>query len=110
MFFEAWKAAGFRVVGHIVFRKGYASSERFLRSEPEQAYLLAKGQPRLPEHPVPDVIAFPSTGNPLHPTQKPVEPLKPLTECFTHPGELVLSPFCGPCSPLYAAPQLAQPC
>src|SRR3546814_13283722 len=55
LFFEAWKAAGFRVVGHIVFRKGYASSERFLRYEHEQAYLLAKGQPRLPEHPVPDV-------------------------------------------------------
>jgi site-specific DNA-methyltransferase (adenine-specific) len=49
LFFRAWKAAGFRVVGHIVFRKGYASSKRFLRYEHEQAYLLAKGNPTLPE-------------------------------------------------------------
>ncbi len=31
LFFEAWKAAGFRIVGHLVFRKRYASSAAFLR-------------------------------------------------------------------------------
>ena len=108
LFFQAWKAAGFRVVGHIVFRKGYASSERFLRYEHEQAYLLAKGNPRLPEHPVNDVIDFPYTGNKLHPTQKPVEALKPLIECFTKAGDLVLDPFCGSGSTLDAAQQLCR--
>jgi site-specific DNA-methyltransferase (adenine-specific) len=108
LFFQAWKAAGFRVVGHIVFRKGYASSERFLRYEHEQAYLLAKGEPRVPAHPVPDVIDFPYTGNKLHPTQKPVEALKPLIECFTKPGDLVLDPFCGSGSTLDAAQQLGR--
>ncbi|WP_206781683.1 ATPase, T2SS/T4P/T4SS family, partial [Komagataeibacter rhaeticus] len=43
LFAEAWKAAGFRMVGHIVFRKSYASSSGFLRYEHESAYLLAKG-------------------------------------------------------------------
>lgn len=44
-FMAAWRKAGFRVVGHIVFRKRYASSRRFLRYQHECAYLLAKGSP-----------------------------------------------------------------
>lgn len=68
---------------------------RFLRYEHEQAYLLAKGNPARPEHPIPDVLDFPYTGNKLHPTQKPVEALRPLIEAFTKPGDLVLDPFCG---------------
>jgi len=50
LFMDAWKAAGFRVVGHIVFRKRYASSAKFLRYQHEQAYLLAKGNvcPKIP--------------------------------------------------------------
>jgi DNA modification methylase len=108
LFMEAWKAAGFRVVGHLVFRKRYASSARFLRYEHEQAYLLAKGNPTLPEHPIPDVLDFPYTGNKLHPTQKPVEALRPLIEAFTRPGDLVLDPFCGSGSTLAAAQQLGR--
>ncbi len=108
LFFEAWKEAGFRVVGHIVFRKGYASSERFLRYEHEQAYLLAKGEPVLPARPVPDVLDFPYTGNRLHATQKPVEALMPLIEGFTRPGDLVLDPFCGSGSTLDAAQRLGR--
>ncbi|WP_234395257.1 DNA methyltransferase [Acetobacter papayae] len=42
LFADAWRAAGFRMVGHIVFRKSYSSSSRFLRYEHESAYLLAK--------------------------------------------------------------------
>lgn len=108
LFVDAWREAGFRIVGHIVFRKGYASSERFLRYEHEQAYLLAKGQPILPAHPVPDVLDFPYTGNRLHPTQKPVEALMPLIEAFTQPGDLVLDPFCGSGSTLDAAQRLGR--
>ena len=47
-FLTAWRAAGFRPVGHIVFRKRHASAGRFLRYHHEQAYLLAKGQVQLP--------------------------------------------------------------
>ncbi len=48
-FFDAWKAAGFQPVGHIVFRKTYSSKARFLSYQHEQAYLLAKGRPPLPK-------------------------------------------------------------
>ncbi|WP_264784235.1 DNA methyltransferase, partial [Gluconacetobacter azotocaptans] len=65
LFAEAWKAAGFRMVGHIVFRKSYASSSGFLRYEHESAYLLAKGNVKRPGQPVPDVIDMPYSGNKL---------------------------------------------
>src|SRR5690242_8462010 len=34
-FMTAWREAGFAIVGHIVFRKAYASRARFLRYEHE---------------------------------------------------------------------------
>jgi site-specific DNA-methyltransferase (adenine-specific) len=105
---DAWRAAGFRIVGHLVFRKRYASSARFLRYEHEQAYLLAKGEPMRPAKPIPDVLDFPYTGNRLHPTQKPIEALTPLIEAFTTPGALVLDPFCGSGSTLMAARRLGR--
>jgi adenine-specific DNA-methyltransferase len=103
LFIAAWRAAGFRMVGHIVFRKGYASSVRFLRYEHETAYLLAKGEVVPPASPVPDVLDWSYTGNRLHPTQKPVSVLKPLIEAFCKPGGVVLDPFCGSGSTLVAA-------
>jgi site-specific DNA-methyltransferase (adenine-specific) len=102
-FFHAWRNAGFRIVGHLVFRKQYASKSRFLKYQHEQAYLLAKGNPTLPESPISDVIDMPYSGNKLHPTQKPVAALKPLIESFTQKHDLVLDPFCGSGSTLLAA-------
>lgn len=103
-FMAAWRAAGFSVAGHIVFRKPYASGVRFLRYEHEQAYLLAKGRPAIPDAPLPDVIdGWRYTGNRLHPTQKPVGVLSPLIDAFTSPGAIVLDPFCGSGSTLVAA-------
>jgi site-specific DNA-methyltransferase (adenine-specific) len=75
LFMAAWRAAGFRIAGHIVFRKQYASSVRYMRYEHEQAYLLAKGDPSPPVRPISDVIDWTYTGNRLHPTQKPTEAL-----------------------------------
>ena len=102
-FFEAWKGAGFRPVGHLVFRKTYSSKSRFLSYQHEQAYLLAKGRPPLPKQPVADVIDMPYSGNKLHPTQKPVAALAPLIRSFTLQGELVLDPFAGSGSSCAAA-------
>lgn len=107
-FMTAWRAAGFRIVGHVVFRKRYASKARFVEYRHESAYVLAKGNPALPACPPPDVIDWVYTGNRLHPTQKPTAILKPLIEAFCPTGGLVLDPFCGSGSTLMAARELGR--
>jgi site-specific DNA-methyltransferase (adenine-specific) len=102
-FFEAWKGAGFRPVGHLVFRKAYSSSSRFLSYQHEQAFLLAKGRPPLPKQPLGDVMEMPYSGNKLHPTQKPVMLLARLIRSFSLPGEIVLDAFAGSGSTCAAA-------
>jgi DNA modification methylase len=62
-FIDAWKKAGFHMVGHVVFTKKYSSSARFMGYQHEQAYLLAKGNPAVPANPPPDVIPWTYTGN-----------------------------------------------
>jgi adenine-specific DNA-methyltransferase len=107
-FFAAWKAAGFRPSGHLVWPKNYASSRGMLAYQHEQAYLLAKGNPARPARPLPDVLEWRYTGNRLHPTQKPVPALKPVIEAFTRRGDTVLDPFCGSGSTLLAAKILGR--
>ena len=102
-FLDAWRSAGFRPVGHFVFRKSYTSSAKFMKCQHEQAYLLAKGRPPLPKNPLPDVQRLIYTGNTLHPTQKAVVSLVPLVRAFTLPDDLVLDPFCGSASSCAAA-------
>ncbi|KHJ65894.1 DNA methyltransferase [Pantoea rodasii] len=103
IFMQAWKAAGFRVVGHIVFTKPYASKPAFVGYQHESAYVLAKGRPALPAKPLPDVMPWEYTGNRYHPTEKPVSALPPLIETFTQPGAIVLDPFAGSGSTCVAA-------
>jgi len=104
-FLSAWRAAGFRVAGHLTFVKRYASAERYLRYQHENAYLLAKGNPDKPVRTIPDVLEWNYSGNHLHPTQKPVCALTPLIDSFSNPGDIVLDPFCGSGSTLVAAKQ-----
>jgi site-specific DNA-methyltransferase (adenine-specific) len=102
-FITAWREAGFRLAGHLTFVKRYPSSERFLQYRHENAYLLAKGNPAQPARRIPDVFEWKYSGNKLHPTQKPLCVLTPLIQSFSHPGDVVLDPFCGSGSTLLAA-------
>jgi site-specific DNA-methyltransferase (adenine-specific) len=102
-FADAWRSAGFRLVGHFVFKKDYASSKGYTSAHHEQAYLLMKGNAALPASPVPDVLPWRYTGNRLHPTEKPVSSLTPLVTAYCPNGGLVLDPFCGSGSSLVAA-------
>ncbi|HEI9785123.1 DNA methylase [Serratia marcescens] len=102
-FMAAWKQAGFRVVGHLVFTKPYASKSAFVGYQHECAYILAKGRPALSAQPRSDVQPWEYTGNRHHPTEKPVSVLQPLIESFTEPGAIVLDPFAGSGSTCVAA-------
>lgn len=102
-FFAAWKDAGFRPVGHLVWQKNYASRAGFLKYCHEQAYLLAKGAPAKPSQLIEDVQPWEYTGNRSHPTEKAVSILTPLIKSFSSPGDLVLDPFAGSGSALVAA-------
>lgn len=102
-FVRAWRRAGFQMVGHLVWHKGYASSRGFLKARHEMAYLLAKGQPAKPDDPLDDVRPWKYTGNLRHPTEKDVSILQLLIESFSKPGALILDPFSGSGSTLEAA-------
>jgi len=107
-FLHAWKYAGFRIAGHFVFPKRYASSRGLVSYQHEVAYLLAKGCPTQPEKPISDVLTWVYSGNRHHPTEKSVDILTPLIRAFTQPSELVLDPFCGSGSTLLAANMLGR--
>jgi adenine-specific DNA-methyltransferase len=107
-FLMAWKAAGFRVLEHLVWRKRYPSSTGFVRRYHEQAYLLAKGNPRRPQLLLPSVLEWRYTTNALHPTQKPVGALMPLIMAFSQVGDVILDPFAGSGSSAVAAEMLGR--
>ncbi len=108
-FQEAWLAAGFRPVGHIVWRKRYCSNRRLLNYKHESAFLLAKGNPT-PRKILDDVLDWEYSGNRLHPTQKPLNVILPLVEAYSQPEDVVLDPFAGSGTTLVAARQLGRKC
>ena len=79
-----------------------------IRPYHEQAYLLAKGNPRRPHVLVPSVLEWRYTTNTLHPTQKPVGALLPLVMAFSQVGDVILDPFAGSGSTAVAAELLGR--
>lgn len=108
LFFDAWKEAGFRAVGHLTFPKRYTSKTKYLRYQHESAYLLAKGTPQIPEYVIGDVLDWTYSGNKLHPTQKPLGILIPLIKSFSKLGDVVLDPFAGSGSTCVAAKAMGR--
>ena len=102
-FANAWKDAGFRIVGQIVWPKNYVSRSGFLNYRHEAAFVLAKGFPAKPLNPIDDIQDWHYSGNPVHPTQKSVEVIKPLIESFSKPGDMILDPFLGSGTTAFAA-------
>lgn len=94
-FTSAWLKAGFRIIGHIVWTKPYASNRGQTAYHHESAYVLAKGHPKVPVTPFPDVQEWVYSGNRFHPTEKSVDIIAPLIRAFSKPGDLVLDPFLG---------------
>jgi adenine-specific DNA-methyltransferase len=107
LFMNAWKASGLRPRAHFVFPKRYASGKSVVEYRHEQAFLLAKGEPK-PNSIIGDVLDWRYTGNNFHPTQKPLIVLRPLIEAFSKPGQLILDPFAGSGSTAVAATQLGR--
>lgn len=102
-FSKAWTDAGFRTVGHIVWRKSYASRVWHTEYRHESAFLLAKGYPAKPFAPVSDVQEWDYSGNKAHPTEKSVSILTPLVRAYAPQGGIVLDPFSGSGSTSVAA-------
>lgn len=98
-FLGAWRAAGFRIIDHLVFCKAYASRTGHFKAMHECAYVLAKGRPLVPAVPLADVRGWVYTGNRHHPIQKPVAILKPLVETYCPTGGLVLAHSPDPAPP-----------
>jgi adenine-specific DNA-methyltransferase len=94
-FMTTWKRVGFSPVSHLVCLKRYHSRIGYTRTFHEDLFLLAKGRPERSPSPPADVLHWTYTGNPLHPTQKPVEVIETLIQAFSRPGDLVLDPFAG---------------
>jgi adenine-specific DNA-methyltransferase len=107
-FLHAYRAAGFRVVGHLMFPKRYASSTGYVKYQHESAHLLVKGTPWSRTDTISDVIEWSYSGNILHPTQKPVEALQELIKAFCPEEGLLLDPFAGSGSSLMAAKLLGR--
>jgi site-specific DNA-methyltransferase (adenine-specific) len=105
-FLTTWREVGFQPVGHLVFTKSYSSKQGYTQARHECAYLLTKGRPRRPLRPLPDVLPWRYTGNRLHPTQKPLEAIRPLIDAYSHAGDIVLDPFAGSGTTAAAARQL----
>jgi adenine-specific DNA-methyltransferase len=107
-FLSAWRQAGFDIIGHLVWVKPYAPTEKFVRYYHEQAYLLAKGRPRKPRFRLPSVLDWRYTGNEIHPTQKPVMAILPLIMAYSEKGDIVLDPFAGSGTTAVAAQELGR--
>lgn len=101
-FVQAWRGAGFSIMGHLVWVKRQMGLGTLTRSKHESAYLLTKGTPR-PARVVPDVFDWQRERIKDHPSQKPVAAMAQVVSAIG--PAVVLDPFMGVGSSLVAARQ-----
>ena len=108
LFAGEFKAAGFRLVSHLVFVKNVWGLGRFTRGQHETAFLLAKGHPKVRGKRPSDVFEWTREQEAIHPNQKPIGPLRKLLTAYSPSGGIVLDPFMGSGSTLRAAKDLGM--
>lgn len=90
----AGEAAGFRFWKALVWDKGKIGMGYHYRARHEVILFFEKGERRLNDLGVPDVLAFDRVLN-GYPTEKPPDLLRVLVRQSSEPGELVVDPFVG---------------
>lgn len=93
-FLDAFASAGFRPTSHLVFIKNQIGLGYHTRGKHEQAYLFSQGKAK-PNRVSADVFGWTRVQNAVHPTQKPLDAIAPLVECFSGAGGTVLDCFMG---------------
>ena len=93
-FLSAFRGAGWKAVSHLVFVKNQIGLGYHTRAKHEQAYLFAKGSP-CPAIVDADVLPWTRVLDAEHPTQKPLDAIRPLVERFSPEGGTVLDPYMG---------------
>ena len=107
-FIAAYKAAGFRIVGHIAFPSATHRARAFCATSMNARICLPRVIRLIPKKPSATLSTGRNSGNRLHPTQKPLSVLLPLVETFSKAGGTVLDPFAGSGSTLLAARMLGR--
>jgi DNA modification methylase len=107
--FDVAESSGFGVRSMIVWDKGSPGMGRGWRSQHELVLHAAKQPIAFDNHAAQgNVLSFPRTGNPLHPTQKPVELLQVIIR--NTPGAVIYDPFAGSGTTLIAADLEGRTC
>ena len=88
----------------IPYRATSGAAGGHVRDKTVGGYLTINNGERFPR----SVLFFPSEGNALHPTQKPLRLYEYLVRTYTRPGDTVLDPFAGSGTTLVAAQKLGR--
>lgn len=93
----------------LVWNKDRLGMGSIFRNQHEFIVHMSAGNPNAPQRrDVPNVLTFPPVRNGDHPTEKPDGLLQTLLSVVTPPGGVILDPFAGSGSALYAARALGH--
>lgn len=105
IFRHAVASAGYEIKGSLVWVKnnhGTGDLKGSFAPKHERIIHAVKGKPEMAKR-IPDVVDGKDKQNSDHPTEKPIELLKKLIEATTHKLDVVVDPFAGSGSTLFAA-------